>query len=67
MVLEPSVFELIKGDETVFEKEPMEQLVRMGELMSYSHKGFWQCMDNVREMNMLEQLYAKGVAPWQKW
>jgi len=67
MVLEPSVFELIKGDETVFEKEPMEQLVRMGELMSYSHKGFWQCMDNVREMNMLEQLYAKGVAPWKKW
>lgn len=67
MVLEPSVFELIKGDETVFEKEPLEQLVRMGELMSYSHKGFWQCMDNVREMNMLEQLYAKGVAPWKKW
>ncbi len=67
MVLEPSVFELIKGDETVFEKEPMEQLVRMGELMSYSHKGFWQCMDNVREMNMLEQLYSKGVAPWKKW
>lgn len=67
MVLEPSVFELIKGDETVFEKEPMEQLVRMGELMSYSHKGFWQCMDNVREMNILEQLYAKGVAPWKKW
>ena len=67
MVLEPSVFELIKGDETVFEKEPMEQLVRMGELMSYSHKGFWQCMDNVREMNMLERLYAKGVAPWKKW
>ena len=67
MVLEPSVFELIKGDETVFEKEPMEQLVRMGELMSYSHKGFWQCMDNVREMNMLEQLYAKGAAPWKKW
>ena len=67
MVLEPSVFELIKGDETVFEKEPMEQLVRMGELMSYSHKGFWQCMDNVREMNMLEKLYANKVAPWKKW
>ena len=67
MVLEPSVFELIKGDETVFEKEPMEQLVRMGELMSYSHKGFWQCMDNVREMNMLEQLYAKGEKKKKKW
>ena len=67
MVLESSVFDLIKGDETVFEKEPLERLVKDGELMSYKHKGFWQCMDNVREMNMLEQLYSKGVAPWKKW
>ena len=67
MVLESSVFDLIKGDETVFEREPLERLVKAGELMSYKHKGFWQCMDNVREMNMLEQLYSKGVAPWKKW
>jgi glucose-1-phosphate cytidylyltransferase len=67
MVLESSVFDLIKGDETVFEREPLERLVKDGELMSYKHKGFWQCMDNVREMNMLEQLYSKGVAPWKKW
>ena len=67
MVLESSVFDLIKGDETVFEKEPLERLVKDGELMAYKHKGFWQCMDNVREMNMLEQLYSKGVAPWKKW
>ena len=67
MVLESSVFDLIKGDETVFEREPLERLVKDGELMSYKHKGFWQCMDNVREMNILEQLYSKGVAPWKKW
>ena len=42
-------------------------LVAHGELMSYSHKGFWQCMDNVRERDILEQLYAKNIAPWKKW
>ena len=67
MVLEPQVFDLIEGDSTVFEKEPLEQLVAHGELMSYSHKGFWQCMDNVRERDILEQLYANNVAPWVKW
>ena len=67
MVLEPQVFDLIEGDSTVFEKEPLEQLVAHGELMSYSHKGFWQCMDNVRERDILEKLYANKVAPWKKW
>ena len=67
MVLEPAVFDLIDGDDTVFEKEPMEKLVSMGELMSYCHKGFWQCMDNVRERDMLERLYAHNTAPWKKW
>lgn len=67
MVLEPEVFDLIEGDSTVFEKEPLEQLVSRGELMSYSHKGFWQCMDNVRERDILEKLYANKVAPWKKW
>lgn len=67
MVLEPQVFDLIEGDSTVFEKEPLEQLVAHGELMSYSHKGFWQCMDNVRERDILEQLYSKNAAPWKKW
>ena len=64
MVLEPSVFDLIEGDETVFEREPMERLVEQGELMSYIHEGFWQCMDNVREKEMLEKLLAAGKAPW---
>ena len=66
MVLEPSVFDLIEGDETVFEREPMERLVEQGELMSYIHEGFWQCMDNVREKEMLEKLLAAGKAPWVK-
>lgn len=67
MVLEPQVFELIDGDNTVFEREPLERLARQGELMSYMHKGFWQCMDNMREKEQLEKLLAKNAAPWKKW
>jgi len=67
MVLEPSVFDLIEGDSTVFEKGPLESLVEHGELMSYIHEGFWQCMDNVREKEMLEKLLSDGKAPWVKW
>ena len=67
MVLEPSVFDLIEGDQTVFEREPLETLVEQGELMSYIHEGFWQCMDNVRERDMLEKLLQAGKAPWKKW
>ncbi|MBR1724709.1 MAG: glucose-1-phosphate cytidylyltransferase [Ruminococcus sp.] len=67
MVLEPSVFDYIEGDETIFEREPLERLAAEGDLMSYSHKGFWQCMDNQREYDILEKLYASGNAPWKKW
>ncbi len=67
MVLEPKVFDYIDGDSTSFEKEPLERLASDGELMSYIHKGFWQCMDNMREKDMLEQLLAKGRAPWKVW
>lgn len=67
MVLEPSVFDLIEGDNTVFEKYPLETLAAEGELMSYIHEGFWQCMDNIREKNMLEKLLLEGNAPWKKW
>ena len=66
MVLEPSVFDLIEGDQTVFEREPLEKLVEQGELMSYIHEGFWQCMDNARERDILEQLWASHKAPWAK-
>lgn len=67
MVLNPDIFNYIEDDQTVFEKEPLERLVKEGELMSYMHKGFWQCMDNKREMDLLEKLYSSGNAPWKKW
>ena len=96
MVLQPEVFDLIEGDDTVFERKPLETLANegqlmsyiheyldgdsciferkpletlaaKGELMSYIHEGFWQCMDNVRERDMLEKLLQAGKAPWKKW
>ena len=67
MVLQPEIFDLIDGDDTVFEKEPLEKLANAGELMSYMHRGFWQCMDNKREMDMLEKLLSTNNAPWKKW
>ena len=67
MVLNPEIFDYIDGDSTVFEREPLETLVNAGELMSYQHKGFWQCMDNIREKSILERLWAEGKAPWKVW
>ena len=67
MVLQPEIFDLIAGDETVFEKDPLNHLVDEGQLMSYVHEGFWQCMDNIREREMLEKLLQAGQAPWKKW
>lgn len=67
MVLEPEIFNYIESDQTVFEKEPLEKLVEERQLMSYLHTGFWQCMDNQREKQMLEKLLEKGKAPWKKW
>lgn len=67
MVLGPEIFDYIDGDSTVFEKEPLERLANEGQLMSYMHKGFWQCMDSVREKQMLEKLIEKNKAPWMKW
>lgn len=67
MVLEPKIFDYIEGDNTVFERLPLERLAQEGELMSYMHRGFWQCMDNKREMDMLEKLWESGNAPWKKW
>ena len=66
MVLNPEIFDYLEGDDTIFEKEPMNRLAAEGQLMSYMHKGFWQCMDNKREMEMLEKLLAKNKAPWKK-
>lgn len=67
MVLNPEIFDYIDGDETVFEREPLEKLAGQGELMSYIHRGFWQCMDNIREKETLEKLWASGKAPWKVW
>ena len=67
MVLNPEIFDYIADDNTVFESEPLEKLAMQGELMSYQHKGFWQCMDNLREKNLLEEMWRGGSAPWKKW
>lgn len=67
MVLEPDIFKYIEGDSTVLEKEPMEQLAQTGELMAYMFNGYWQCMDTKREMDELNQLWDKNVAPWIVW
>lgn len=67
MVLEPEVFDLIDGDETIFEREPLIRLADMGQLMAYKYDGFWQCMDSQKEKNKLEELWNSGNAPWKKW
>lgn len=67
MVLEPSIFEYIDGDETVFEREPLEKLVQKSELNAYKHNGYWQCMDTQREKEKLEELWHQGKAPWKVW
>ena len=67
MVFEPALFDYISGDDIIFEKEPMNGLVRDNQLMGYVHKGFWQCMDTLREKEKLERLWASGDAPWKLW
>lgn len=67
MIFEPEVFEFISGDSIVFEKEPIETLVERGQLISYIHKGYWQCMDTLREKMQLERLWESGQAPWKVW
>jgi glucose-1-phosphate cytidylyltransferase len=66
-VFEPEIFSLIDGDETVFEKSPMERLVAQGELVAYKHDGFFMGMDSLRERNILENLWHEGKAPWKVW
>jgi glucose-1-phosphate cytidylyltransferase len=66
-VLEPGVFDYIDGDHTQFDYEPMSRLARDGQLMAYQHTSFWQCMDTLREKNLLEDLWASGSPPWRVW
>ena len=67
MVLENSVIDLIEGDKTVFEREPLEQLTATQELSAYRHDGFWQCMDTLRDVNYLNALWNEGQPPWRVW
>jgi glucose-1-phosphate cytidylyltransferase len=62
-VIEPTFFDLIKNDETLLEREPLDQAAKAGELMAFKHEGFWQCMDTKRDHELLEALWIKG-APW---
>jgi glucose-1-phosphate cytidylyltransferase len=66
-VLEPGVFDYIEGDQTQFEREPLEGLARDGQLMAYKHEGFWQCMDTLRDKVLLEKIWDSGNAPWKTW
>ncbi len=67
MILDPKVLDYIDGDSTVFEKEPLERLCADGELMAFRHRGFWQCMDTLRDKEKLEALWASKKAPWKRW
>jgi glucose-1-phosphate cytidylyltransferase len=66
-VLEPEVFDYIDGDETIWERAPLERLARDGQLMAYKHDSFWQCMDTLREKHLLEKLWQSGNPPWKTW
>jgi len=67
MVLEPEVLDLIDGDHTSFEADTLEQLAERGELRAYTHEGFWQAMDTLREVRFLRALWDRGEAPWVTW
>ncbi|MDC0229393.1 glucose-1-phosphate cytidylyltransferase [Deltaproteobacteria bacterium] len=66
-VCEPDVLELISGDETVFEEEPLTKLAKNKQLVSYRHNGFWECMDTLRDKRNLDLLWDKQQAPWKNW
>jgi glucose-1-phosphate cytidylyltransferase len=66
-VCEPSVFELIEGDSTIWEREPLESLAISGNLLGYKHHGFWKPMDSLKDKNDLNALWDSNNAPWKKW
>ena len=67
MVIKPDIFEHIQGDETIFERDTLRGLADKDELAAYIHRGYWQCMDTLREKQQLETLWAEGRAPWKIW
>ena len=66
-VLNARALDYVEGDDTIWEREPMERLAAEGQLVAYRHEGFWQCMDTVRDLRFLESLWADGDAPWKVW
>lgn len=66
-VLEPGVFDYIAGDDTQWEKEPLERLAKDGQLMAYKHTSFWHCMDTLRDKRLLDRLWDSGKVPWKMW
>lgn len=66
-VLSPKVIDYIEGDQTFWEREPMEKLARDKNLSAYMHTGFWHPMDTLRDKNYLEKLWASGKSPWKIW
>lgn len=67
MVMEPGVFNYLENDATILEQSPMQRLASDGQLMAYEHSGFWQCMDTIRDRDLLESLWNSGHAPWKTW
>jgi len=67
MILDPKVIDYIEDDTTVFEREPLEALANEGQLVAFKHRGFWQCMDTMRDKEKLEKLWASKRAPWKRW
>lgn len=66
-VLEPDIFDYIDGDETIWERDPLERLAQDGQLVAYKHDGFWQPMDTLRDVRQLESLWQSGDVPWRLW
>mgnify|MGYP005625393309 CR=1 FL=1 len=64
-IIEPEFFDLIEGDKTILERQPLERAAEMGELMAYHHNGYWQCMDTKRDRDHLEELWSSEKAPWK--
>ena len=66
-VLEPSVIDYLPGDDTIFERDPLENLASQDQLQAFKHSGFWQPMDTLRDKQHLEDLWSRGMAPWKTW
>ena len=63
-VFEYDIFDFIGNSDVMLEREPLINIAKEGQLMAFKHQGFWQCMDNVRDLNLLNELWTTGQAPW---